>query len=507
MKGNLGTTEVLALPHIPTSKAKLYVYKIALATLRGLGKFGKGSLYALRPIGRAIGALVSIIIRFIILPIYQILLIVRLRVSRLLISARGFFFLLFTNRYVFHAALLAISIPVIVSQLQAKSATAMDVGQHSVLYALVTDDRDAVMEETVHPEGETKNSRYLGADTIQAMPAIDFDYEQMDQSPVDLTIPGSIAIRPMEPGVTSTQSTDITSPIASAPEPAQPRSEETRYYTIKSGDALATIANKFGVTVGTLIWANNLTERSILRIGDSLKIPPVSGVLHLVKRGDTIASIANKYGVETSEIYDANHLTKESILTVGKELIVPGGTPPVPIAVKPAKPTTKPTTVAVRPDIPLTRITGKALDLYQEIVKTPDDTRSKPPDADLEKAADTKLLWPTRLHIINQYYGWKHTGVDFDGDYTDPIYASEDGIVEKAGWNNSGYGLMILIDHQNGYKTRYGHGSKIFVQEGDKVKRGQVIAMVGTTGRSTGTHLHYEVYKNGKRVNPLAYIK
>jgi murein DD-endopeptidase MepM/ murein hydrolase activator NlpD len=118
-----------------------------------------------------------------------------------------------------------------------------------------------------------------------------------------------------------------------------------------------------------------------------------------------------------------------------------------------------------------------------------------------------RLYLPTNGHSITQYYGWKHTGVDIDGDYTSPLYAAEDGVVEVAGWQTNGYGLMVLIDHQNGFKTRYGHSSKLFVQAGDYVKRGQVIAMMGTTGRSTGTHLHFEVYVNGARVNPLAYIK
>jgi murein DD-endopeptidase MepM/ murein hydrolase activator NlpD len=89
----------------------------------------------------------------------------------------------------------------------------------------------------------------------------------------------------------------------------------------------------------------------------------------------------------------------------------------------------------------------------------------------------------------------------------DPIYASEDGVVETAGWNSGGYGLQIIINHGGGTKTRYAHSSKLFVKAGDTVKRGQTIAMVGTTGRSTGTHLHYEVYINNKRVNPLAYAK
>ena len=157
--------------------------------------------------------------------------------------------------------------------------------------------------------------------------------------------------------------------------------------------------------------------------------------------------------------------------------------------------------------MPISRIRNKAVDLYQELSgKT--DGRAKPEDL-VEKpdAPKSKLLWPTKQRIINQYYGWSHTGVDIEGDYVDPIYASEDGVVETAGWNSGGYGLQIVVSHANGMKTRYAHASKLFVKVGDEVKRGQTMAMVGTTGRSTGTHLHYEVYVGSKRVNPLSYTK
>lgn len=97
--------------------------------------------------------------------------------------------------------------------------------------------------------------------------------------------------------------------------------------------------------------------------------------------------------------------------------------------------------------------------------------------------------------------------MDIDGDLTSPLYAAADGVVEKAGWNSGGYGLQVLINHPNGMKTRYAHASKLFVKAGDEVKRGEVIAMMGSTGRSTGSHLHFEVYVNGRRQNPLTYIR
>jgi murein DD-endopeptidase MepM/ murein hydrolase activator NlpD len=272
---------------------------------------------------------------------------------------------------------------------------------------------------------------------------------------------------------------------------------ETENYTVQSGDTVAAIAARFGVNVGTIINANKLSARASIKPGDTLKIPPVSGLLYAVKKGDTVGRIASLYKVDVTAIQQANNLSKEDALKIGQELVLPGAVP-LPEPVKPK--------VAVKPNVPKTSIPGKSVDEYQESKTPPADARTKPADADVS-AVKTTLIWPTTQHVINQYYGWRHTGVDIDGDYTDPIYASADGVVEVAGWNSGGYGLQIVVNHENGMKTRYAHASKLFVSAGERVKKGQVMAMVGTTGRSTGTHLHYEVYKNGGRVNPLAYIK
>jgi murein DD-endopeptidase MepM/ murein hydrolase activator NlpD len=209
--------------------------------------------------------------------------------------------------------------------------------------------------------------------------------------------------------------------------------------------------------------------------------------------------LAQTYRAEADKIITINNLADRA-RTPGEEIVIPDGVSPVVVV-------TRPLNTAVRPNIPTTNIKNKSLDKYQELIDVRGDTRTKPADINVNTAPLTKLLWPTTQHSITQYYGWNHTGVDLDGDYVDAIYASADGVVETAGWNSGGYGLMIFIDHQNGMKTRYAHASKMFVKAGDRVKKGQVIAMVGTTGRSTGTHLHYEVYLNGKRQNPLKYIK
>lgn len=435
----------------------------------------------------AVTAMGRFLANWLLLPAYRVFLMLRLRLGRIMLSARSLLFLVFANRYVFHGVVAALCLVTIATQLQTRSATALDAGQRSLLYSLVTDGRESLVEETVRPELMQKDVSYLGAATIEPIPDIDFDYDEHDV-PADLTVPGTIALLP------------------GAEDPGEP-GEVSRIprvgvesYTVQPGDTISTIAQRFGINIGTVLWANGLHARSVIRPGTSLKILPVSGVLHTVKKNDTLGKIASTYGSNVDAILNANRLADAGSLRLGDELIVPGGTPKETAPI----PTRNP--MATRPDVPITRIRNKAVDIYQELTGK-EDGRAKPSDVkeDAEKPK-TKLLWPTKQRIINQYYGWRHTGVDIEGDYVDPIYASEDGTVETAGWNSGGYGLQIVINH-GGMRTRYAHASKLFVKAGETVKRGAVIAMVGTTGRSTGTHLHYEVYVNNKRVNPLAYTK
>ncbi|MDO8617799.1 MAG: M23 family metallopeptidase [Candidatus Uhrbacteria bacterium] len=448
----------------------------------------KGCAAGIKPLLPVLGSFLYWILAWIILPLYKFIVILRIRIGHILVSTHGFVFLLFTNRYVGHTAMVVIAVMSVASQMPTQNASASDT-QNSLLYTLVTNGENEIVDEPVSLERSIKNANYLGSDTIQALPGIDFDYEDENQPPADLTIPGSIAVRE---GQEPFSSDGRIIPTRTA----------TEIYQVEDGDTVAAIAKKFGVNVGTVAWANNLNSRSIIRPGDRLKIPPVSGLLHIVKRGDTIQKIAERYRAKTDDVSSANHFTPNYPLRVGEEIVVPGGIPPEPPRLA------KPRVLAnVRPNIPLSQVRNKAFDVYQELNNSGDDVRIKPPDIEGTPVAKNKLLWPTKLRAINQYFGWRHTGLDVDGDYTDPIYAAEDGIVEKSGWNSGGYGLMVKVDHENGIKTLYAHASKLFVEEGERVKRGQVIAMTGTTGRSTGTHLHFEVIINGRRVNPLGYIR
>ena len=117
-----------------------------------------------------------------------------------------------------------------------------------------------------------------------------------------------------------------------------------------------------------------------------------------------------------------------------------------------------------------------------------------------------KLLWPSPSKRITQYFHWRHPAIDVGLRSGSRIVASEAGTVIYSGWGK-GYGYQVLIDHGNGFKTRYAHNSRLYVKRGSRVSRGQTIALSGNTGWSTGPHLHYEVYVNGVRRNPLLYVR
>jgi len=249
-------------------------------------------------------------------------------------------------------------------------------------------------------------------------------------------------------------------------------------YEVRSGDTIGAIAERYGISVETILWSNNLSVRSYIRPGDTLKILPSTGVLHKVKRGETVSRIAKLYDAEASDIIEKNRLQNDgSDIVIGEELIVPGG----------RKATTRATYTTRR----YTSLSGLS---------------APPPSA--TAPAGSGYIWPTNVRRLTQYYGWRHTGLDIAGPTGSPLYASRSGRVVKSqcGWNG-GYGCYIIIDHGGGIQTLYAHNSRLYVSVGQQVNQGQTIALMGSTGRSTGPHIHFEVRVNGKRQNPLRYVR
>jgi len=246
-------------------------------------------------------------------------------------------------------------------------------------------------------------------------------------------------------------------------------------YVIQAGDTVSTIAAQFGISVNTILWENNLTAYSLIRPGKTLTILPMTGVTHSIKRGETLSSISTKYGVEQNEILEANKLGSAEMLAVGKKLIIPGGRRIV--AAAPAAPSAA---------------AGSLTDLFK-------------PES-LKSVVSNKLAWPTVGARITQYYSWRHHAIDIANKTGTPIYACDAGVIEIAGWG-TGYGNQIVIDHGGGRKSRYGHLSKFYVVKGQAVQKGEVIGLMGSTGNSTGPHLHLEYIINGVKYNPLNYLK
>lgn len=233
-------------------------------------------------------------------------------------------------------------------------------------------------------------------------------------------------------------------------------------HVVREGENISTIAKMYGVSVNTIKWANDLSS-NVIREGQELVILPVSGVYHTVKAGDTIASLAKKYNAEESEIREHNDFPDG--LAAGEKILIPNGT----IAAAPAP----------RPARSTPSASGSAS----------------------ARSSGSPYAWPVAGGVITQgVHGYN--GIDIGAPAGTPIYASAAGrvVVARASGYNGGYGSYVVIQHQNS-QTLYSHMSAVLVSPGDVVAKGEAIGRVGSTGKSTGNHLHFEVRG---AINPFA---
>jgi LysM repeat protein len=231
-------------------------------------------------------------------------------------------------------------------------------------------------------------------------------------------------------------------------------------YVVQEGDTPGRIAANFGVSLNTILWANNLKSSSIIKPNQELVILPISGVMHIVKKGDTLLSIAKKYQTFSDEISVFNNLNDESSITIGQELIIPNGR--------------------------LSSATSLSL-----------SAGLKPMTIDISHwpEIDGFFAYPTSFGLNRGIFHY-YNAVDIVSSCGSPIYASADGIIVDAkgtGKYNYGYGNLIKIQHYNGITTVYGHLSTLSVKEGDKVYQGDLIGKMGDTGNAECCHLHFEV--------------
>jgi LysM repeat protein len=395
----------------------------------------------------------------------------RLFRKRLRLSIESFGFKI-DSKHVAHILIIVLSFLVTGANLQAYELPLISsgMGQHSIISEISGSEiEDLVVEEASSVE-LVKEVTYLDAHAVR--PKAESLGQILAQQQIDPSL--DILSEPVLSTSILVNAIRIQTDITTAEDSIKTRTEVVEH-VVEAGENIGSIARRYGLETRTILSSNNLSARSIIRPGQKLKILPVDGITYTVKRGDTLLSIGNKYKSTTEKIIEFNALADAGALSIGQVLILPGGELPPP-------PPPSPTRVSIN----LRQVFSPATDI-----------------------GGGRLLWPTSARRITQYFNRRHQGVDIAAPVGAPIYAADDGVVIFSGWNSGGYGRMIIVEHGNGLFTRYAHGSRNLVQSGDAVKRGDVIQLMGSTGRSTGSHLHFEVLSGGiyKRVNPFDYIQ
>jgi len=407
---------------------------------------------------------IKILVRFFGLPLYRIFKFGEAKLAKAVSYTREEFGENFSRNVVLYGGLIVLSMFATVSNLKARELRPEEVGRNSGMYALLVSqgDYELYVEESLSESNQaavkiTAPERALSQIGVQSTVAPTGELTDSEDTAL-VSGTGDALIKPDLPG------TDIT---------PKPR-DSIITYAVRPNDTISEIAERFNLNTNTILWANNIGPRDFIRPGQELVILPVSGVTHTIARGDTLNAIAARYRAKAEDILEINKLSSASELVIGAKIVVPDGIPPAP-----ARPITTPSS-------------GLA-DLGSIFKPAP--------------AAAGAFNWPTTARRITQYFrGWRHTGIDIGNKTGQPVYAAEDGLVTASGWNSGGYGYYIIIDHGNGIQTLYAHNSKLIVERGDRVSKGDVIAAIGSTGRSTGPHVHFEVRLNGNRVNPLDYL-
>ncbi len=241
---------------------------------------------------------------------------------------------------------------------------------------------------------------------------------------------------------------------------------KVKLYEVKKGDTLWDISRKHQVELNTVLVMNNLNKNSVLAVGQTLEIPYDRARVHTIIKGETMWDIAQKYDVDVNQIIRANLGKNPSSLKIGDKLDIPDS------------------------------ISSRPVLAYNE------------PSRSMTRTA-TQFIWPL-VGTITSKYGWRssgfHHGLDIAGDRGDSIKAAAAGTVTFADFR-AVYGRTIIIEHPDGYETLYAHMESFKVGKGAKVAKGQVIGTVGTTGRTTGPHVHFEVKKDSQNFDPLTYLR
>jgi murein DD-endopeptidase MepM/ murein hydrolase activator NlpD len=269
-------------------------------------------------------------------------------------------------------------------------------------------------------------------------------------------------------------------PAAEAEAPPPPPQPAFFTYTVQPGDTISSIAVSFGIGEEYIIWNNPgvASNPDFLLVGATVLVPGVNGIVYNVTLGDTLGAIAAYYGIDVASIlsFAPNNLVSADNVIEGMTLVLPGAVPPAPVV------------VAVVEDEP-----------------DPPPVISEPPPPP-PPPASSGYIWPFYGNI-STYFSGGHRGIDIDGfgAYGATIAAAASGKVILTAWDSWGYGYHVIIQHDDGSRTLYAHLSDIWVGQGEYVGQGQGVGALGSTGYSTGPHLHFEIHIGGP-VDPLAYL-
>ncbi len=264
------------------------------------------------------------------------------------------------------------------------------------------------------------------------------------------------------------------------------------YVTVRKGDTLYSLSRRYNVPLRDMIEANNLRPPYSLNVGQRLKMPDAK--IHTVEKGDTVYNISKRYNVDMRTLSRQNNISDPSGLRIGQKLIIPGSVV-----------TSASTHYVSNSQPPKTTRSWKPW-AKKTTIRSSGSSYAPPP-----KKRKSKFDWPVRGTIISKYgtigKGRTNDGINIKAPLGAAVKAADAGTVAYSGNELKGFGNLILIKHPDGWITAYAHNDRLLVKKGQKVRRGEKIATVGTTGSVNSPQLHFEIRAGKKAVNPQSYLK
>jgi murein DD-endopeptidase MepM/ murein hydrolase activator NlpD len=267
-------------------------------------------------------------------------------------------------------------------------------------------------------------------------------------------------------------------------------------YTVARGDTMFSIAKKVGLSLGILSAANNISDPDAVKAGQTLYIPAQLGSVHVVSTGETVQSIAEKYKTKPESVREANRLDRDAKLAAGQLVLVPGVIPASATAMKPATPSPQSVSAAsaISPlPAPKSAQTAAAPSAIAPVARAP------------QSAGGDTLIWPV-IGPLSTNFSPAHRGLDVVANQGVPVKAALPGRVIGAAEGDGPYGWFVMVEHGGSFNTVYAHLSKIRVKVGDIVQKNQIVGEVGSTGQSTGAHLHFELRQGNVPIDPRPYL-